>query len=151
MPLLKLRTRGVSRRPFERIRALERDAESRFQDKERELQDKLRETQEKIAGLEGVRTTEDALTGERTVVVSLTDGQRAQIEALRGELLSIRRQLHEVRRSLRENVERLGAWLQFVNIGLVPIALSVVVIVVGLVRIARRRRYHIGLRERAAS
>ena len=148
--LLKLRSRGVSQRPFERIRALERDAESRFQDKERELQDKLRETQEKIAGLEGVRTTEDALTGERRVQISLTDGQRAQIEALRGELLSIRRQLHEVRRSLRENVERLEAWIQFANIGLVSIALSVVAVVVGLVRIARRRRYHLGLRERTA-
>ena len=149
--LLKLRSRGVSRRPFERIRALERDAEGRFREKERELQDKLRETQEKIAGLEGVRTTEDALTGERRIVVSLSDRQRAQIDTLRGEMLSIRRQLHEVRRSLREDVEGLEAWLQFANIGLVPIALSVVAIIVGLVRVARRRRYHLDLRERAAS
>ena len=148
--LLKLRSRGVSQRPFERIRALERDAEGRFREKERELQDKLRETQEKIAGLEGVRTTEDALTGERRVVVSLTDGQRAEVEALRGQLLSIRRQLHAVRRSLRENVEGLEAWLQFANIGLVPIALSGVAVLVGLVRIAQRRRYHLDLRERAA-
>ena len=148
--LLKLRSRGVSRRPFERIRELERDAESRFREKERELQDKLRETQEKIAGLEGVRSTEDASTGERTVVVSLTDGQRAQIEALRGEMLSIRRELHAVRRSLRENVEGLEAWLRFANIGLVPIIASVVAIVVGLSRLAQRRRYHLGLRERAA-
>ena len=149
--LLKLRSRGVSQRPFERIRALERDAESRFREKERELQDKLRETQEKIAGLEGVRATEDTLTGERRVVVSLTDAQRAEVEALRGQMLSIRGQLHAVRRSLREDVESLEAWLQFANIGLVPIALSGVAILVGLVRIARRRRYHRGLRERAAS
>ena len=148
--LLKLRSRGVSQRPFERIRALERDAESRYREKERELQDKLRETQEKIAGLEGVRTTEDASTGERRVVVSLTDGQRAEVEALRGQLLSIRRQLHAVRRSLREDVESLEAWLQFANIGLVPIALSCVAVLVGLVRIAQRRRYHLGLRGRAA-
>ena len=148
--LLELRSRGVSQRPFEAIRALERDAESRFRDKERELQEKLRETQEKIAGLEGVRATEDASTGERRVVVSLTEAQRAQIEALRGEMLSIRRQLHDVRRGLRENVERLEAWLRFANIGLVPIALSVVAIVVGLARIAGRRRYHFGLRGRAA-
>ena len=148
--LLELRSRGVSQRPFETIRALERDAESRFRDKERELQEKLRETQEKIAGLEGVRATEDASTGERRVVVSLTEAQRAQIEALRGEMLSIRRQLHDVRRGLRENVKRLEAWLRFANIGLVPIALSVVAIVVGLARIAGRRRYHFGLRGRAA-
>ena len=149
--LLKLRSRGVSLRPFERIRALERDAASRFRDKERELQDKLRETREKIAGLEGVRTTEDALTGERRVVVSLTEGQRAEVEALRGRMLSVRRQLHDVRRGLREEVESLEAWLRFANIGLVPIALSGVAIVVGLVRIARRRRYHLDLRGRGAS
>ena len=148
--LLKLRSRGVSQHPFERIRALERDAEDRFREKERELQDKLRETQERIAGLEGVRATEDASTGERRVVVSLTDAQRAEVEALRGQMLSIRGQLHAVRRSLREDVERLEAWLQFANIGLVPVVLSGVAILVGLVRIARRRRYHIGLRERAA-
>ena len=141
--LLKLRSRGVSQRPFERIRAIERDAESRLRDTERELQDKLRETREKIAGLEGVRTTEDALTGERRVVVSLTEEQRAQIEALRGQMLSIRRQLHDVRRSLREDVESLEAWLRFANIGLVPVALSGVAILVGLIRIARRRRYHL--------
>ena len=148
--LLKLRSRGVSHRPFERIRALEREAESRFRDTERELQDKLRETQAKIAGLEGVRAAEDALTGERRVVVSLSEGQRAEVEALRGQMLSIRRQLHDIRRSLREEVERLEAWLQFANIGLVPIALSGVAIVVGLIRIARRRRYHLDLRERGA-
>ena len=141
--LLKLRSRGVSQRPFERIRALERAAESRFRDKERELQDKLRETREKIAGLEGVRTAEDALTGEQRVVVSLTEGQRAEVEALRGQMLSIRRQLHGVRRSLREEVESLEAWIRFANIGLVPIALSGVAILVGLIRIARRRRYHL--------
>ena len=149
--LLKLRSRGVSQRPFERIRALERDTESRFREKERELQNKLRETQEKVAGLEGVQTTEDAMTGGRRIVVSLSDRQRAQIEALRGEMLSIRRQLHEVQRSLREDVEGLEARLQFANIGLVPIALSLVAITVGLVRVARRRRYHLDLRERAAS
>ena len=146
--LLKLRSRGVSQRPFERIRTLERDAESRFREKERELQDKLRETQEKIAGLEGVRATEDTLTGERRVVVSLTDAQRAQIEALRGQMLLIRGQLHAVRRSLREDVESLEAWLQFANIGLVPVALSVVAILVGLVRITRRRRYHLDVMSR---
>ena len=148
--LLKLRSRGVSQRPFERIRALEQDAESQLQAKERELQDKLRETQDEIAGLEGVRTAEDAATGERRVVVSLTDGQRTHIEALRGEMLAIRRELHAVRRSLRDDVERLQAWLRFANIGLVPIVLSVVAVVVSLVRLARRRRYHLGLRERAA-
>ena len=83
-------------------------------------------------------------------MVSLTDGQRAEVEALRGQLLSIRRQLHAVRRSLREDVESLEAWLQFANIGLVPIVLSCVAVLVGLVRIARRRRYHLGLRGRAA-
>ena len=45
-------------------------------------------------------------------------------------------------------MESLEAWLQFANIGLVPIALSGVAILVGFVRVARRRRYHLDVLSR---
>ena len=88
------------------------------------MQDKLEETRGRIAELEGVRTVKDAATGELTVKVSLTSEQRIEIEALRREMLSIRKQLRAVQRGLREDVERLESWLQFVNIGLVPMIVS---------------------------
>ncbi|MCY4471019.1 MAG: hypothetical protein OXC08_20065, partial [Thiotrichales bacterium] len=143
-------SRGVSQRPFERVRELERKAQRRLQDKERELQDKLEETQGKIAELEGVRTTRDPVTGEMEVEVSLTSEQRVAVEALRSEMLSIRRQLRAVQRGLRADVERLESWLQFANIGLVPIIVSVVAVMLVTVRLVRRRRNWASARERAA-
>ena len=149
--LLRLRSRGVSQRPFDRVKELQRQAERRLQDKERELQDKLTETQKKIAALEGVRTVKDAVSGELKVEVTLTSEQRMEVEALRREMLQIRKQLRAVQLGLREDVERIESWLQFVNIGLVPIVVSGIAIVLGTVRIVRRRRYYFGTRERTVA
>ena len=146
--LLRLRSRGVSQRPFDKVRELQRQAERRLQDKERELQDKLTETQRKVAELEGVRSVTDPVTGESKVEVSLTSDQRIAVEALRREMLSIRQQLRAVQRSLREDVERLESRLQLVNIGLVPMIVSGIAIVLAAVRLARRRRHYMGARER---
>ena len=148
--LLRLRSRGVSQRPFDRVREIERQAESRLQDKERELQDKLAEAQGRIAELEGVRTVEDPVTGESRVVVSLTSEQRIEVEALRRGMLSVRKQLRAVQRGLREDVERLESWLQFANIGLVPMFVSGIAVVLATARLARRRRNYVGTRDRAA-
>ena len=146
--LLKLRSRGVSQRPFEKVTDLQRQAEQRLQEKERELQDKLKETQSKVAELEGVQLTKGIVTGESKVEVSLTSEQRSEVEVLRREMLSIRKQLRTVQRDLREDVERLESWLQFVNIGLVPMLVSGIAILIVLVRIVRRR-YYLSGRERA--
>lgn len=146
--LLRLRSRGVSQRPFDKVRELQRQAERRLQDKERELQDKLMETQRRVAELEGVRSVTDPVTGELKVEVSLTSDQRTEVEALRREMLSIRQQLRAVQRSLREDVERLESRLQFVNIGLVPMIVSGIAVVLAAVRLARRRRHYMGTRER---
>ena len=148
--LLRLRSRGVSQRPFDRVREIERQAESRLQDKERELQDKLEEAKGRIAALEGVRTVRDPVTGESRVDVSLTSEQRIEVEALRRGMLAIRKQLRAVQRGLREDVERLESWLQFANIGLVPMFVSGVAIVLAAARLARRRRNYVGTRDRAA-
>ena len=148
--LLGLRSRGVSQRPFDSVRALERRAERRLQDKERELQEKLRETQGRIAELEGVRTTKDPVTGELNVQVALTSEQRVEMGALRSEMLSIRRELRGVQRGLRADVERLESRLQIINIALVPILVSAVAIVLVTVRLARRSRSYASARESAS-
>lgn len=131
--LLTLRTRGVSQRHFEKVKDLQQQAENRLQDRERVLRNKLKEVQDKIAGL-------DAVSGELRIGVSLTNKQRAEIETLRREMLPIRKQLRTVQRGLREDVERLEAWLQFVNIGLVPMFVSGIASVLGIMRMVRARR-----------
>ena len=142
--LIGLRSRGVSQRPFDRVNELQQQAELKFRDKERELQDTLKELENKIAQLEGVETKTDASTGEIQVELSLTQEQKEELESLRLEMVSIRKQLRDVQRGLREDVENLETWLQFVNIGLVPLIVAVIAIVLGTVQVARRRRSYKG-------
>ncbi|MGR3913151.1 MAG: Gldg family protein [Gammaproteobacteria bacterium] len=149
--LITLRSRGVSQRPFEKVTELQQQAERRLQDRERELQRKHQQMQSKIAKLEGARTTTDAATGAITLEASLSEEQLLELEALKRDMLSIRGQLRDVRRSLREDVERLETWLQFVNIGLIPIIISGIAGVFGFVRMARSRRHYARARERAAA
>ncbi len=144
--LLKLRSRGVSQRPFDKVIELKQQAQHRLQDKERELQDKLKQTLAKIAQLEGVQTVKDAANAATTVRVSLTNEQRIEIDTQRREMLAIRKNLRSVQRGLREDVEKLETRLQFANIGLVPIIVSILALLLSALRIARRRRqYHTGV------
>lgn len=142
--LIGLRSRGVSQRPFDRVNDLQEQAELRFRDKESELQDKLKELEEKIAQLKGVETKTDTATGEIKVELSLTSDQTEALETLRREMVSIRKQLRDVQRGLREDVEHLETWLQFVNIGLVPLIVAVIAIILGFIQVARRRRSYTG-------
>ena len=142
--LIGLRSRGVSQRPFDRVNELQKQAELKFRDKELELQDKLKQLQEEIVQMEGVETKTDATTGELKVEVSLTTEQKDALETLRREMVLIRKQLRDVQRGLREDVENLETWLQFVNISLVPLIVAAVAIVLGTLRVMRRRRSYSG-------
>ncbi len=138
--LLTLRTRGVSQRHFERVREIERQAEGHLQDQDRILRNTLKEIQNKITDLESAHTIQNATSREETLKLSLTRDQRSDIEILRQEMHSTRKQLRAVQRGLREDVEKLEVWLQFVNIGLIPIIVSGIAVALGLIRIVRTRR-----------
>ncbi len=138
--LIALRSRGVSRRNFDRVVALRRDAERRLQDRERALQDKLKETRTHIARIQGVRPG-----GQPTQIARpLNDTDREEIAGLRREMLAIRSQLRDVQRNLRQEVETLESRLQFVNIGLMPLLVAAVALMLGMSRLLRRRRAHLG-------
>jgi hypothetical protein len=55
-------------------------------------------------------------------------------------MLKTRRQLREVQLRLNQDIDRLKARLQFINIGLIPILVAIAAIVVGFVRMQRRKR-----------
>jgi len=138
--LSRLRTRGGSQRPFEKVDELQQQAERALQDKERALQEKLRETQSRINELQGVQTVEDAESGETTVKISITSEQKDELELRREEMLSIRNDLRGVQRGLRADVEKLEARLQFFNIGFIPLIVTGIALFLGLIRMVRRRR-----------
>jgi ABC-type uncharacterized transport system involved in gliding motility auxiliary subunit len=131
--MISLRSRGISDRPFTLVRDIQQDAESQFRAKEQELQDKVKDTEKKLADLRG--SGKEA--GGPAIV---TPEQAREIDGFRGQLIQTRGQLRDVQRALRQDIERLQATIQFVNIGLIPIVVAVIAVVLGVLRLRRRRR-----------
>jgi ABC-type uncharacterized transport system involved in gliding motility auxiliary subunit len=130
--LIGLRSRGVSTRPFELVDKIQRDAEQQYRAKERTLQDKLRDTQKKLDDLQ----TKDQAGG----AAILSPEQQKAIEDARRDIITTRQELRGVQRDLRQDIDRLEAVTRAANIGLVPAAVALLAIVLGTIRIQRRRR-----------
>lgn len=111
--LIGLRARGKSIRPFTRVDELEKQAQAHWADEEKSLNTKLEETQRKLRELQSGKAE-----GQRTV---LNASQMAQIETFKADQLQAKKRLTEVRRNLRQDIEKLGVRLKFINIALVPI------------------------------
>jgi ABC-type uncharacterized transport system involved in gliding motility auxiliary subunit len=131
--LVALRSRGTSARPFEVVQEIQRDAEQRYSAKEKELQDHLKDLEGKMKDIRVVKDQQ----GQGVV---LTSEQAAALDQFRGDMVKTRQQLRDVQLALRQDIDRLKSWLQFANIALVPILVGVVAIVLGIVRMRRRRR-----------
>jgi ABC-type uncharacterized transport system involved in gliding motility auxiliary subunit len=132
--LITLRSRGTSARPFEVVEDIQRQADERYSAKEKELQDKLKDLDAKM---KDIRVVKDQQGG---AAVQLTAQQEQDLDTFRGEMLQTRQQLRDVQLGLRRDVDRLKAWAEFVNIGLIPIVVAIIAIVLGIVRINRRKR-----------
>jgi predicted lysophospholipase L1 biosynthesis ABC-type transport system permease subunit len=55
-------------------------------------------------------------------------------------MLQTRQQLRDVQLALNQEIDRLKARLQFINIALIPILVGIVAIIVGIARLHRRKR-----------
>jgi len=136
--LIRLRSRGLSSRPFERVEAIQRAAELRFRDKEQALNKKLAEVEKKLKELQ---TKEKAGAGAGGAAI-LTDKQKQAISDFRVEMVKIRRELRQVRLALREDIDALDASIKVINIGAMPALIAVLAIGLALVRRGRARRRH---------
>lgn len=114
--LLSIRGRGTSIRPFTLVEQLQLAADERFRSKEQELQQQLSDTERKLASLQAAKSADQQqlLSGE----------QQRELENFLKRKLEIRKELREVRRQLDADIDNLGSWLKFVNIGLLPILIS---------------------------
>ena len=99
---------------------------------ERALQAKLKDTQTKLASLTG--------KDQANAPANLTSEQTKAIEEFRGDMVQTRRQLRDVQAALRSDIRRLKAGLEFLNIALIPIIVAAVAIILGALRVRRRRR-----------
>jgi ABC-type uncharacterized transport system involved in gliding motility auxiliary subunit len=132
--LIGLRSRGEAARPFLVVQDLQREAELRFRTKERELTEKLRDTEKKLSDLQAQGQGPEQ--GARALV---TRAQQDAIDQFRGEMIATRKELRDVQHELRKDIETLEAWLKFVNIALVPLLVAVLAVIVGVLRVRRRR------------
>ena len=127
--LISLRSRGEYSRPFKVVAQIQREAETAYRDQEQALRATLKETETKLQALQ---TTQEG-SGEAL----LSPEQRKEIELFRGEQLKTRKQLRAVQHDLQKNIERLGTQLKFVNIGAIPLLLSLFAIGAALFRMRR--------------
>jgi ABC-type uncharacterized transport system involved in gliding motility auxiliary subunit len=131
--LIGLRSRGSAVRPFTVVDQLQRQAEDSYRAKEKELQDKLRETQSKLVEL---RTGK----GPDGKDVPLTAEQQQAIGDLSATIIQTRSQLRQVQLALRQDIDRLKGRLVAFDVVLVPVVLAFLALIVGLIRVRRRKR-----------
>ena len=128
--LISLRGRAAFSRPFDRVDELRLEAEAQFRLTEDQLQQELTRTESRLAELQESRDDQFAL--------SLSPEQEAELEQFTSERLRIRRELREVRRNLDASIQRLGAALKVINIGLIPLLIGLGGLAVAILR--RRKR-----------
>ena len=127
--LIGIRARGTYSRPFTRVQELRRQADAQFRQTEQRLQAELSETENRLSELQDARTDQGSLL--------MSDEQQAEIQRFLDQQVRIRQDLRAVQRNLDRSIERLGTVLQIINIGLVPLLLTVVALSTVVVR--RRR------------
>jgi ABC-type uncharacterized transport system involved in gliding motility auxiliary subunit len=132
--LIGLRTRGTAVRPFTLVQNIQHAADERYQDTEKGLERQLKETQDKIRGLSGRDTQAQSADTSPSALE-----QAQTLDNFRAELLKVRRQLREVQLALRQDIDRLRTEIEIADIAAIPILLVVIAIVLGLVRMSRRR------------
>ena len=134
--LISIRGRETSTRPFTKVQEISLEAEQKFRSTEEVLKAKLSETEKKLVELEQQRDDNSELM--------LTPEQEAEIEKFQQEKFKVRKDLRQVRHNLDRDIEKLGSKLKFINIGLVPIIISIVTLILYVIR-NRKRKAALGL------
>ena len=101
-----------------------------FAVQEQALQNKLRTTEQKLAQLQAQRDDQSSAL--------LSPEQSDEIQRFQQEKLQVRKELRKVRHELDKNIRKLGTWLKAINIGLVPVILTIVALIVSAMRVRRR-------------
>lgn len=128
--LASIRSRGAYSRPFNRVIEMQRQADDRLREEEAELLARLADTEAEVARL--------SQNEEGEPLEQIAPEIQGEIDRFNQEMIDTRRRLRDVQFQLTEDIERLGANLQWLNTLLVPVLLSVLVLGIYLLR-ARRR------------
>jgi ABC-type uncharacterized transport system involved in gliding motility auxiliary subunit len=124
--LISVRGRETFTRPFIKVQELQRLAEDRFRQTEQQLQQELQEAERKLGELQASREDRSAMI--------MTAEQEAELDRFQQQRLEIRKDLRQVQRGLDQQIEDLGTRLKVINIGLVPLLISLLSIVLLVIR-----------------
>ncbi|MBT7504778.1 MAG: ABC transporter, partial [Rhodospirillales bacterium] len=124
--LIALRGRGTAYRPFVMVEEIRLEAERQFRAKEQELQTSLKAAEARFSDL--------IKRANADVNLILSDEDQRALDDVRTQILEIRRGLRTVQHDLRADIDRLEGWLKFLNIGAVPVALGLGIILFTMVR-----------------
>ena len=116
---------------------MQSEAEAKFRQTEQALQKHLDDTEKQL------RTLRQGSSGGRDqsgIDAVITPEQRAAIDDARKDIVDTRQQLRTVQYDLNRDISRLETELRVFNIVVVPAALVILAIMLGLVRRNRRAR-----------
>ncbi|MFW5450214.1 MAG: Gldg family protein [Methylophagaceae bacterium] len=128
--LISVRSRAGFSRPFDRVLALQREAEKRYRTQERELQKTLDETKQLIARMQVERSG----SGEEI----LNSEQQQEIAEHQTMVHKTQQKLREVQGNLRKDIDALDTQMKFFNIGLIPLIVALLAVVTGWMRVRKR-------------
>ena len=125
-PLLGLRARGSTLRPFDRVDAIQIAAETRFRQTQKALQTRLDQVEQRL----------DSMRQGGGAAVSTQ--QMLAMNDAHAEIVTTRRKLRAVQLDLRRDIEQLEDRLRLFDIALVPAIVAALAIAAGLSRRWRR-------------
>ena len=129
--LIQVRTRPTATRPFERVDAIRRSAEVRYQAKEKQLEEQLAELEQKLQRLQPITGTGKPQPLNRE--------QQAQLLQFQQQKLRTRKELRAVQLDLNSEIETIGTRLKLINILGMPVLVLLFALLIALRRYLQRR------------
>jgi len=113
--LISIRGKGSSVRPFTVVKALEVQANKKYQDQLVGLETKLTDIQKRLSELQGKKTEGNRLVASPEVTKAIEDFRKQEASA--------RAERRQIRKALREDIEGLGNRLLVINLLASPLLL----------------------------
>lgn len=132
--LINIRGRKNSARPFTKVMELQKESDKKFREQENVLKQRLRETEQNLNQIQRKKGQQDRLI--------MSQEQEDELKKFQEEKLEVRKKLREVRRSLDKDIKDLGSRLKMINIGLMPLLVSLIGVFVLWFRPRKQGRKH---------
>ena len=131
--LVTIRSRGNFRRPFVVVDEIERQAEEATAEEVDKINAQIAIFQSQLQSI-----IASAKEGQEDVIGSSIVQKKKELEL---KIHQAQSQLRDVKMKRRQRIERLGRKLQYANTSVVPVAILVIAVVLGVRRTVRKRHY----------